>query len=169
MRGRGAAGHSGGMSGSDAPCAGAAPGGAPAFDLADAAGFRFWRRDILRWGDTDGLGHINNVTFTRFCESGRIAYTAACARGTGLSADDFVVAHLSIDFRAQMHFPGEVMGGTRLVRLGRSSVRLGHGLFQDGRCTATAESVLVMFDRAAQKPAPIPPALRAALENPPAA
>ena len=140
--------------------------GSPAGDLADAASFRFWHRDVLRWGDTDGLGHINNVVFTRFCESGRIAYTTACGRGLDLDADDFVVVHLSIDFRAQMHFPGEVMGGTRLIAVGRSSVRLGHGLFQDGRCTATAESVLVMFDRETQTPRPVPPAMRAALREP---
>ena len=141
---------------------------APAVDLADAASFRFWHRDVLRWGDTDGLGHINNVVFTRFCESGRIAYTTACGRAVGIDADDFVVVHLSIDFRAQMHFPGEVTGGTRLIRIGRSSVRLGHGLFQNGRCTATAESVLAMFDRTTDRARPIPDAMRAALRNPPA-
>ena len=143
------------------------PAGAPAFDLADAGAYAFWHRDVLRWGDTDGLGHINNVVFTRFCESGRIAYTTACGRGLDLDANDFVVVHLSIDFRAEMHFPGEVMGGTRLARLGRSSVRLGHGLFQDGRCAATAESVLVMLDPATRRPRPIPDPLRAALRNPP--
>ena len=141
---------------------------APPPDLAEAASFRFWHRDVLRWGDTDGLGHINNVTFTRFCESGRIAYATACGRGLDLDADDFVVVHLSIDFHAQMHFPGDVMGGTRLLRLGRSSVRLGHGLFQDGRCTATAESVLVMLDPRTGKPRAIPDPLRAALRDPPA-
>ncbi len=143
------------------------PAAAPAIDLADRASFRFWRRDVLRWGDTDGLGHINNVTFTRFCESGRIAYTTACGRGLDLDADDFVVVHLSIDFRGQMHFPGDVMGGTRLIEIGRTSVRLGHGLFQDGRCTATAHSVLVMFDPETWRSRPIPPAMRAALRDPP--
>ena len=141
---------------------------APAPDLGDAASFRFWHRDVLRWGDTDGLGHINNVTFARFCESGRVAYATACGRGLGLDADDFVVVHLSIDFRAPMRFPGDVMGGTRLLRLGRSSARLGHGLFQDGRCTATAVSVLAMVDPETGKPRAIPDPLRAALRDPPA-
>ena len=141
---------------------------AVALGLADAASFRFWHRDVLRWGDTDGLGHINNVTFARFCESGRVAYTAACGRSCGAASEDFVVVHLSIDFRAEMRFPGEVMGGARLLDIGRSSIRLGHGLFQDGRCAATAESVLAMVDRATGAPRPVPDALRAALRDPPA-
>jgi len=139
----------------------------PEFDLASAGSYRFWTRDVLRWGDTDGLGHINNVQFARFCESGRIAYLTACGAGAELPADEFVIAHLAIDFRAEMHYPGEVDVGTRVMRLGRSSVRVGQGLFQNRACTATAEAVVVHLDSTSRRAAPLPEALRARLLDPP--
>jgi acyl-CoA thioester hydrolase len=137
------------------------------FDLSDPNSYKFWSTDILRWGDTDGLGHINNVQFMRFCESGRIAYLGACGSGVTLPADDFMIAHMTIDFRAQMHFPGEVKVGTRLIRIGNTSARVGQGLFQNGICTATAEEVMVRMDPVSQRPTPIPDDLRERLANPP--
>ena len=139
----------------------------PTFDLADPASYRFWSTDIMRWGDTDGLGHINNVQFMRFCESGRIAFLGACGSGIVLPADDFMIVHMTIDFRAQMHYPGEVNVGTRVMHIGRTSMRVGQGLFQNGVCTATAEEVLVKVDPETQRPAPLPKELRDRLSNPP--
>ena len=78
-----------------------------------------------------------------------------------------MIVHLTIDFRAQMHFPGEVKVGTRLIRVGRSSARVGQGLFQNDVCTATAEEVLVRVDPETQRPTPIPEELRDRLSNPP--
>lgn len=136
------------------------------FDLTDRGAYTFWNRDIFRWGDTDGMGHINNVQFARFFESGRIAYLGACAPGRVLPADDFMIVHLSIDFRAQMHYPGEVMIGTRALRIGRTSMRVGQGLFQDDRCTATGEGVVVMVDPETDRPTPIPKPIRQRLLDP---
>ena len=136
------------------------------FDLTDHDAYTFWTRDIFRWGDTDGMGHINNVQFARYCESGRLAYLGACGFGRELPADDFMIVHLSIDFRAQMHYPGEVMIGTRVMRIGRTSARVGQGLFQDDRCTATAEGVVVLVDPETDRPTPFTEAMRQRLFNP---
>ena len=136
------------------------------FELSDHSAYSFWTRDTFRWGDTDGMGHINNVQFARYCEPGRLAFLGATGSGRKLPADDFMIVHLSIDFRAQMHYPGEVMIGTRTMRIGRTSVRVGQGLFQDKRCTATAEGVVVMVDTETDRPIPIPDALRTRLIDP---
>ena len=31
-----------------------------------------WTEDVLRFGDTDANGHINNALFATLCESGRV-------------------------------------------------------------------------------------------------
>ena len=36
-----------------------------------------WTEDILRFADTDALGHINNTTFSVLCESGRVHLLAS--------------------------------------------------------------------------------------------
>ena len=136
------------------------------FDRTDPGSYGYWARDILRWSDTDGLGHINNVEFARFFESGRICFVTACGRGLGLTADDFVLAHISIDYRAQMHYPGEVRTGVRVLRVGRASVRFAEATFQDDRCTASGEVVVVMVDPQTGRSTPIPDALRARLLDP---
>jgi acyl-CoA thioester hydrolase len=45
-------------------------------------------------------------------------------------------------------------------------MRVGQGLFQDDRCTATAEGVVVMVDAKTGRPTPIPEALRQRLISP---
>lgn len=135
------------------------------FDPKDASSYVFWTRDVLRWGDTDALGHINNVEFARFFESGRIAFLGmAGERGT--DADDFLLAHLAIDFHAQMHYPGEVRTGSRVLRIGRSSVRIAQALFQDDVCTASGIAIVVMADRKTGRPVPVPEDMRSRLLDP---
>ncbi len=139
------------------------------FDRKDPAAYPYWKRDILRWGDCDSLGHINNVVFARFFESGRIAFMNDLGVGGGeLDADDFVIAHLSIDFLAEMHYPGEVRTGVRVLRIGRSSVRLAEAIFVDGTCYGSGDAVLVRVGRKSGHAEPLPEALKARLLDPPA-
>jgi acyl-CoA thioester hydrolase len=58
----------------------------------------------------------------------------------------FVVARLVLEFRAEILWPGTVGIGTRIDRIGRSSIALAQGLFADGLCVATSESVVVLTD-----------------------
>jgi acyl-CoA thioester hydrolase len=135
------------------------------FDPTDPSSYAVWTRDVLRWGDTDALGHINNVEFARFFESGRIAFLGTAGR-RGVDADDFLLAHLAIDFHAQMHFPGEVRTGSRVIRIGRSSVRFAQALFQDSVCTASGIAIVVMADRKTGRPVPVPQDMRSRLLDP---
>ncbi|HLY56368.1 MAG TPA: acyl-CoA thioesterase, partial [Stellaceae bacterium] len=75
----------------------------------------------------------------------------------------WVIARLALDFRAELHWPDEVEIGTGVIRIGRSSVTLGQGVFLGGRCVASAESVVVVMDQQTRRSAPIPDGLRAAL------
>lgn len=137
------------------------------FERTDAGAYRFGARDILRWGDADAMGHINNVMFARFFESARIAFMTDLGRGLDLDSDDFLLAHLSIDFLAEMRYPGEVWTGIRTLRVGRASVRLAEAIFLDGRCTATGDAVLVRVDPASGRSVAIPESMRARLLHPP--
>jgi len=40
-----------------------------------------------------------------------------------------VVAHLEIDYRGELHYPGEVRIGLRVLRVGSSSFTMGQGCF----------------------------------------
>lgn len=113
-------------------------------------------RDTIRYADTDRQGHVNNAAFATFCESGRVAFLVDPARSLAPPGTSFVIARLVLDFRAELNWPGHVDIGTRVLKVGRSSFTLAQGLFQNGRCAATAESVCVLMDEATRRATPLP-------------
>jgi acyl-CoA thioester hydrolase len=133
-------------------------------DLAQRATFREWTYDKLRYGDTDRQGHVNNAVFATFCETGRVTFLYDPEDPFAPPGTEFVVVRLTVDFRAELHYPGRVDIGTRLLSVGRSSFRVGQGIFKDETCHATAESVMVLLDTTTRRAAPIPEQLRARLE-----
>ncbi|HTS91103.1 MAG TPA: thioesterase family protein [Stellaceae bacterium] len=127
--------------------------------------YSVWARDRLRFSDTDLQGHINNAVFATFCETGRVSFLfdeKLDLRGPGAS---FVIARLELDYRAELFYPGEVEIGTRVLHIGRTSFRLGQGIFSGDACAATGESVLVLMDDGTRKPKPLTPQLRTWLEG----
>ena len=136
-------------------------------DLADEGGYEHWTVEKIRFQDVDRQDHVNNVMFAVYAESGRLEFLRAIAPEADAGRDMFwVIARLTIDFRAQLYYPGEVRIGTRVVALGRSSVTLGQGLFAAGSCVATAESVLVQVDPATGRSVPLTEAQRDAAAPP---
>jgi acyl-CoA thioester hydrolase len=119
----------------------------------------------IRYADTDRQGHVNNAVFATFLESGRVAILYAPDREVAPEGASFVIARLVLDFRAEVHWPGEVLIGTTVLRLGKSSVTLGQGIFVKDQCVATAETVIVLVDLATRKSRPLPESSRKELEN----
>jgi len=68
----------------------------------------------------------------------------------------FVIARLVLEFRAEMHWPGTVEIGTRVERVGRSSVTLAQALFVHETCVAIAESIVALMDMTTRRPTLLP-------------
>ncbi|WP_332681326.1 acyl-CoA thioesterase [Bosea sp. (in: a-proteobacteria)] len=119
------------------------------------ADFPLRTRDKLRYGDTDRQGHINNAVFSTLLETGRVELIYDAQVPLAEPGGAFVVARLEVDFRAEMHWPGEVEIGSRVAAVGRSSIRLEQALFQGGRCTASAITVLVLMDDETRRSRPL--------------
>ncbi|MBL4690547.1 MAG: acyl-CoA thioesterase [Rhodospirillales bacterium] len=133
-------------------------------DLTDAGTFRHWTPVSLRFSDQDSLGHINNVAYGAYVEQARVALIDALLRSRG-EGIDYILANVQIDYHREMHFPGTVDVGARLLRIGTKSITTGYGLFKDGGNVATAGSVNVFFDPATRKSIAIPDSLRRRLEE----
>jgi acyl-CoA thioester hydrolase len=124
-----------------------------------------WSEDVLRFGDTDMNGHVNNATFAVLCESGRVNLFR-----TRLGHEDgkdtfFVIAKLVIEFRGELYYPGPVRTGTWVRHLGRTSLGLAQVLLDGDRVAATSEAVCVHMDGATRRPAPFPSAMREIAER----
>ena len=113
--------------------------------------------ETIRFGDLDRQNHINNAVFATYFESGRVIILYGEEYGLIVPGASFVLAHLSIDFLGEMHWPGEVEIGTAIARIGTSSIRLDQALFVKGICVATAENTLVLVDMATRRPRPFAP------------
>ena len=77
----------------------------------------------------------------------------------------FVIARLTLNFIEELNWPGEVVIGTGVGRLGRSSIGVVQGIFDGERCVATAESVIVLMDDETRRSTPLPEETRQALEG----
>jgi len=122
--------------------------------------------EVIRWGDMDSFGHVNNVEFFRYLESARVEYVmTVLANEVRAEGENIILSDLRCAFRHQLKWPGAVDIYTRTVQVGRTSIAL-----QQIMCVAdtqdiaaTADTVLVWFDFRTQRPVPVPDAIRARL------
>ena len=121
--------------------------------------------DKLRYGDTDRQGHVNNAVFATFMETGRVELIYSSDDPLLDDGFSFVLAKLDIDYVAEVLWPGTVEIGTRVTRVGRSSVTMDQAVFQNGRLCAKAETVVVHFDQATRKSHAFSEVQRAKLEG----
>lgn len=121
--------------------------------------------DNIRFADVDVQGHVNNVKFATFVETGRVTISRDPVQGFQVPDATFALRKLTIEYLAEMKWPGQVTIATRIQRLGTSSLTLAHGLFVGDTCAATAESVLVLIDRQTHRPRPFPDDIAAKLRK----
>lgn len=114
--------------------------------------------DKLRYCDMDRQGHVNNAVFATFLETGRTAMLYDPAAPVVEPGTAFVLARLLVEYRAEVHWPGEVWIGTRVLEVGRSSVKMEQVIFQNGKRVANAETVIVMVDTTTRRSRSLPEA-----------
>ncbi len=133
--------------------------------LADRARFKVWSKDILRLSDLDHQRHVNNAVHPQLFTNGRYALIHGRLLPLVGHGHAFALVKISIEYLNEMHFPGEVDVGTLVRRIGTSSVTYGQAIFNNGKCAAVAESVMVMLDGQTRRPKALPAAAVAELEK----
>ena len=121
-----------------------------------------------RWSDNDAYGHVNNVVYYSWFDTVVNEYLiAAGALDIQSSPVVGLVVETQCNYFSELAFPQRVDAGLRVAHAGRSSVRYELALFGALGETASAQGhfVHVYVDRATRRPAPLPPALRAAVER----
>jgi acyl-CoA thioesterase FadM len=102
--------------------------GSPGFDLTDRAGYPHWTMITIRCRDEDQLGHVNNSVYSEWFEVARVTLT----RKLSAAGPDWLVtalARMTIDFRGETTWPGEVWVGGRLLSVGNRSFRSAYAGF----------------------------------------
>jgi acyl-CoA thioester hydrolase len=125
------------------------------------------KRIEVRWRDVDNYGHVNNAVYLTYLEEVRDEWLARTLRDEE-AVWDYVVAHVSIDFRREVtQADDEVVATCALERIGTSSVRTRETvrIAATGVVAAEASAVLVARNRSAGTSRPITPPERAAFEG----
>lgn len=123
--------------------------------------YPFRTEEQLRFGDVDRQGHINNSAYSAYLENNRTALLYDPVAPLMEVGQEFVIAKITIEFKAELHWPGVATVGLRVDRLGRSSLALAQGVFDGDRLVVTAESVIVLLDSATRRSTPLSDAARA--------
>lgn len=117
-----------------------------------------------RWGDADAFGHINNTLYARYYESARIGYfeNAMNMEFHTESKEGVILADLKMAFLQQLHYPSDMEIGSRVSKIGNSSLILDAAIFVKGSDTLinTSRATLVLFNFSANEKKIIPQSLR---------
>jgi acyl-CoA thioester hydrolase len=128
----------------------------------------FIHRLEVRFRDCDPLGHVNNAVYFTYLEQTRFSHWRSLW-GFGnpdLSADvpGVILAHAECDFRRTVRYGDMLEIRMHVADIGRTSFTYDYEIADEqGRTVATARTVQVMYDYAAEKPVPIPDRIRTLL------
>jgi acyl-CoA thioester hydrolase len=129
--------------------------------------YRHFVTITTRLMDNDLYNHVNNATYYSFIDTAVTSYLAnAVERDLARDPVAYLVVENGCTYFSPIAFPDTVHCGLRVSAIGTSSMRFEVGLFRDGDALAAAQGffVQVCCDRATQRPMPMPPRVRAALE-----
>ncbi|GAB4411235.1 MAG: thioesterase family protein [Anaerolineae bacterium] len=130
-------------------------------------GFRHITPIEVRFRDLDVFGHVNNGVIFTYIETARIRYLVDVdirSPRAGWNDIAFILAHINCDFRQPIFYGQRVEVGSRIVDIGRTSMRLAHRIEADGKLAAEGDGILVHYDYNNQCSTPIPAEMRAKIE-----
>ena len=112
--------------------------------------------EIIRFGDLDPQGHVNQATFLTYFESGRVAMFRNPDLSIGVPGITYVMVRMEVDYMKELRWPGQLEIGTGIAEFGRSSFKAAQVIFHDGVCAAKGVATLVCMDLKTRKATPLP-------------
>jgi acyl-CoA thioester hydrolase len=120
-----------------------------------------------RFGDIDGLGHINNTVLAAWFELGRNPLFRIFEPNLDLSYETWslIMAHTDYDFVGQLFFQFDVEIRTSVSKIGTKSFTVYQEAWQKGKLCTKGNAVIVHYDFKAKQTTPIPEDKKRILEQ----
>lgn len=126
---------------------------------ADMFDFRFFQPIVVRYGDLDPQGHVNNAGFITYLEHARVSYIRELGLWDGKSFLEigFVLARIELDYKTPIQLTDEVEVGVRVSRLGNKSLDMEYLIKEPatGMVFAAGKTVQVAYDYYEKKTIPL--------------
>ena len=121
--------------------------------------YRFSRRMRVGFDETDAQAVVYYGRYFPYCDRARVEYQ----RHLGLlhtlpEGQEFVMRRTQCEYEAPARFDDELEVFVRTASIGRTSWRMEYAVHhcESGELLARAEQVMVLIDRAARRPTPVP-------------
>lgn len=116
---------------------------------------------IVRWGDMDAFGHVNNSVYFRYFEQCRVNWLEETEHGSSRNGgkEGPVLINASANFLRPLHYPATVMIKMYGSEVGRSSFLSEYEIY-DNKDTSilytTGSAKIVWVDQTKGKSTPLP-------------
>lgn len=122
---------------------------------------------IVRFGETDALGHINNTSYFIYLEEARIRFFEKIGYKMELENWNFILASTKCDFLSQGYFNQHLVIKTYVSKIGTKSFQLEHDIisFRTKELIARGNAIMVYFNFDKQQSEPLPELLKQELKN----
>src|SRR6185312_8655715 len=90
----------------------------------NAARYKHWAKDYVRFSDLDPLGHTNNNAIGEYFENARASLFMEVTPLWPRREQIFVLARISIDYRHELHIPADLRIGSCVCGFGSTSMRM---------------------------------------------
>ncbi len=124
--------------------------------------FKFFRPLEIRWNDLDPIGHVNNVYYFDYFQTGRSYYMLTASDKWDWHKNMFVIAHIECDYIKELKIEAiNPRVGMRVLKLGSKSFDFEYIILSDGKdgqpiLHAKGISTQVLVDLAIGKSIEIP-------------
>jgi acyl-CoA thioester hydrolase len=123
---------------------------------------------VVRWGDMDSLGHVNNTLYLQYFETARIEYLVALGMdppGPTWQEYGLILASVDCRFKVPVTYPDTLSVATRVSALGDDRVLMEHAAFSHklDRVAAEGDAVVVSYDYVAGRRTSLLPEIRDAI------
>ena len=126
----------------------------------------FAKEIIVRFGECDGLGHVNNVVYFEYMEDARSDVFRLFNPALELKDWNLIVASARCEFLQQIKYAEKIRVYTWFGRLGQSSFDVEHGLQNElGVWVARGQATMIHYDYKLSKSTSIPLSIRVHMDE----
>lgn len=123
--------------------------------LGDKTSYKFWRESKTRFGDMDLTFHVDQSVYVTLFQDARLQFWQWAKHDVMGPVNGLVMVRFSVDIVRAIEHPTTTRIGTRLTKLGNSSVAYGQGMWDGaGNLCAVSESVNVQVNLKTGKTVP---------------
>ena len=129
--------------------------------------FRHVLSITIRPRDIDAWGHVNNAVYFTYLEMARADYFSNVMLHTKFRNPGnlgVILAETSCRFIRPIFFDQNVEIGTRVVKMGESSLQVEHRIEADNELAASAKAISVFYDYQSGQSTPIPEEYRTRIQ-----